>query len=101
MIEGDSLNKESGDIAYISETEVDLEAFEDIAGSISITRCKRKINVGGGVDDYGCKNNGDQHDMDTAVDDEWEIDVENLETRDDEWAPAKAKVAKCKKQKVS
>ena len=59
LIEGDLLSEEFGDNEYIPETKVDLEAFEDIAGSISETKGKRKINVGGGVDDDGFENDGD------------------------------------------
>ena len=54
LIEGESLNEESSDSKYVPKTEVDLEAFEDIAGSISKARGKRTINVDGGVDDDGC-----------------------------------------------
>ncbi|KAJ8450554.1 LOW QUALITY PROTEIN: hypothetical protein Cgig2_020191 [Carnegiea gigantea] len=86
----DKMIEEFGDSEYVPETEVDLEAFEDIAGSISKVRGKRKINVGGGIDDDGCEN-----------DDEWEANVEDLETSDEEWAAAKAKVSECKKQKGS
>ncbi|KAJ8445618.1 hypothetical protein Cgig2_018559 [Carnegiea gigantea] len=101
LIEGNSLNEESDDSEYVPETEIDLEAFEDIAGSISKARGKRKINVGGGVDDDGCENDGDEHVWDTNIEDEWEADVEDLETSDEEWAAARAKVGECKKQKGS
>jgi len=37
----------------------------------------------------------------TDVDDECETDVENVETSDNELASANAKVADCKRQKVS
>ncbi|KAJ8432644.1 hypothetical protein Cgig2_011810 [Carnegiea gigantea] len=101
LIEGESLNEESDDSKYVPKTEVDLEAFEDIAGSISKARAKRKINVGGGVDDDGCENDGDEHDWDTDIEDEWEANVEDLETSEEEWAAARARVGECKKQKGS
>ncbi|KAJ8425174.1 hypothetical protein Cgig2_003242 [Carnegiea gigantea] len=101
LIEGESLNKEFGDSEYVHQTEVDLEAFEDIAGCISKVRGKRKINVGGGVDDDECQNDGDEHNLDTDIQDEYEADVEDLETSDEEWAAARAKVGECKKQKGS
>ncbi|KAJ8420255.1 hypothetical protein Cgig2_009000 [Carnegiea gigantea] len=41
LIEGESLNEESDDSEYVPETEIDLEAFEDIAESISKARGKR------------------------------------------------------------
>ncbi|KAJ8434382.1 LOW QUALITY PROTEIN: hypothetical protein Cgig2_014229 [Carnegiea gigantea] len=90
LVEGDSLNKGFGDSEYVLKTKVDLEAFEDITGSISKKRDKRKIN-----------NDGDQHDLDTDVQDEWKTDVEDLETSDEKWAVARAMVTECKKQKVS
>ncbi|KAJ8427578.1 hypothetical protein Cgig2_006642 [Carnegiea gigantea] len=95
LIEGESLNEESNDSEYVPKTEVDLKAFEDITGSISKARGKRKINVGGGVDDDGCEIDGDEHDWDTDIEDEWEAVVEDLETT------ARAKVGECKKQKGS
>ncbi|KAJ8435298.1 LOW QUALITY PROTEIN: hypothetical protein Cgig2_026390 [Carnegiea gigantea] len=95
---GDSLSEKYGDGEYAIETELDLEAFEDIVGSISKTTGKRKINC---CDDDGFENDGDHHDLDTDVDDEWETDVENVKTSDKELASAKAKVAQCKRQKVS
>ncbi|KAJ8445120.1 hypothetical protein Cgig2_029492 [Carnegiea gigantea] len=101
LIEGESLNKESGDSEYVPQTKVDLEAFEDIVGGISKARGKRKINVGGGVDDDGCENDGDEYDWDTDIQNEWEADVEDLETSDEEWAAARAKAGECKKQKGS
>ncbi|KAJ8432692.1 hypothetical protein Cgig2_016365 [Carnegiea gigantea] len=101
LIEGESLNEESDDSEYVLETEVDLEAFEDIAGRISKARGKRKINVGGGVDDDGCEIDSDEHDWDTDIEDEWEADVEDMETSDEEWVAATAKVGECKKQKGS
>lgn len=101
LIEAESLNEQSGDSKYVPETEVNLEAFEDITGSISKARGKRKINMGGGVDDDGCENDGDEHDQDTDIQDEWEADVEDLETNDEKWAAARAKVGECKKQKGS
>ncbi|KAJ8421056.1 hypothetical protein Cgig2_009672 [Carnegiea gigantea] len=101
LIEGESLNEGSDDSEYVPETEVDLEVFEDIAGSISKARGKRKINVGGGVDDDGCENEGDERDWDIDIEDEWEADVEDLETSDEEWAVARAKVGECKEQKGS
>ncbi|KAJ8425676.1 hypothetical protein Cgig2_033678 [Carnegiea gigantea] len=97
LIEGESLNEESGDNEYVPETNVDLEAFEDIAGSILKARGKRKINVGGGVDDDGCENDVDEHDWDTDIEDEWEADVEDLETSGEEQAAARVKVGECKK----
>ncbi|KAJ8444909.1 hypothetical protein Cgig2_015255 [Carnegiea gigantea] len=84
---GGSLNEESGDSEYVPET----EHFK--------ARGKRKINVGGGADDDGCENDGDEHDLDTDIQDEWETNVEDLEISDEEWATAKAKVGECKKQK--
>ncbi|KAJ8435699.1 hypothetical protein Cgig2_027289 [Carnegiea gigantea] len=81
-------------------TKSPIKAFEDIASSISKTRGKRKINMGGVIDDDGCENDGDQHDLDTDVDDEWGTKVEDFETSDEEWVSAKAKVAECKRQKV-
>jgi len=84
LIEGELLNEKSGDSEYVPKTKVDLEAFEDIAGSISKARGNRKLNVGGGVDDDRCENDGDEHDWVTNIQDEWEADVEDLETSDEE-----------------
>ena len=39
--------------------------------------------------------------MDTDIQDGWEADVEDLDTSDEEWAAARAKVGECKKQKGS
>ncbi|KAJ8437788.1 hypothetical protein Cgig2_013707 [Carnegiea gigantea] len=87
LIESESFNEESSDSEYVPKTEVDLEAFEDIAGSISKARGKRKIN-----------NDDDKHDLDTNIQAEWETNVEDLETSDKEWAATRAKVGECKKQ---
>lgn len=45
MIGGDSFSEDYGDSEYAIETELDLEAFEDIVCSISKTTGKRKINL--------------------------------------------------------
>ncbi|KAJ8432607.1 hypothetical protein Cgig2_032888 [Carnegiea gigantea] len=92
LIEGESLNKESGNSEYVPEIEVAFQKQE---------AKKKKINVGGGVDDDGCENDGDEHDWDTDIQDEWEADVEDLETSGEEWAAARATVGECKKQKGS
>ncbi|KAJ8420543.1 hypothetical protein Cgig2_019770 [Carnegiea gigantea] len=84
--------KESGGSECAAKTELNLEAFEDIAGSISKIKGKKKINVSVIVDDDGYKNDGDQHDLDNNVDDEWETEVEDVETSDEEQAAARAKV---------
>jgi len=40
--------------------------------------------VGGCADDDGCENDGDEHDWNTDIQKEWEADVEDLETSDEE-----------------
>ncbi|KAJ8430454.1 hypothetical protein Cgig2_030110 [Carnegiea gigantea] len=82
FIKGDSLSEEFGDSEYVPKTELELEAFEDIAGSISKTRRKRKINMSGVIDDHGCENDSDKHHLDS------------------DWGATRAKIAECKKQKV-
>ncbi|KAJ8429987.1 hypothetical protein Cgig2_032825 [Carnegiea gigantea] len=52
--------------------------------------------------DDGCKNDGDEHDLNVDIQDEWDTNVEDLETSDEEWVATKAKkVGECKKQKDS
>ncbi|KAJ8420275.1 hypothetical protein Cgig2_032982 [Carnegiea gigantea] len=41
-----------------------------------------------------------ERDLDTAVDDDWETKVEDVETTNDEWVAIRAKIAEYKKQKV-
>ncbi|KAJ8421882.1 hypothetical protein Cgig2_023478 [Carnegiea gigantea] len=48
--------EEFGESEYVPETEVELEAFENIVDSISKIRGKRKINVGGVTNDDGREN---------------------------------------------
>ncbi|KAJ8442459.1 hypothetical protein Cgig2_022342 [Carnegiea gigantea] len=87
LIEGESLNEESDDSEHIPKTEVDLEAFENIAGSISKQKAKEKEMWVVVLMMMGMRM------MDTDIEDELEDDVEDLETSDEEWAAARAKVA--------
>ncbi|KAJ8439656.1 LOW QUALITY PROTEIN: hypothetical protein Cgig2_017929 [Carnegiea gigantea] len=95
FVDGDKVEYVGGGVSEIEPVDIDR------LSSILKARGKRKINVGGGVDDDGCENNGDEHDWDTDIEDEWETDVEDLETSDEEWAAIRAKVGECKKQKGS
>ncbi|KAJ8443002.1 hypothetical protein Cgig2_014524 [Carnegiea gigantea] len=74
LIEGDSLREESDD----------SKGLQRYCSSVLKTKGKRKINVEGVVDDDGCENDGDQHDLDTDVNNECRTEVEDLETSDEE-----------------
>ncbi|KAJ8447201.1 hypothetical protein Cgig2_030432 [Carnegiea gigantea] len=73
--------EESRDTEYAPKIELDLEALEDIMGSISKTRAKRKINVSVVVDDNALR----MMVINIDIDDEWETNVEDMETSDKEW----------------
>ena len=97
LIGNDSFSEESGDSKHALETKLDLYAFEDIVGSISKTRRERKIDANSIINDDVFEHDGDQLDLNTNVDHEWETDVEEVETSDWEWATDRAKVAECKR----